>query len=49
MKFHYFGPCPGKIFWATSGKIHYYPSLEKNPSEAHGQRHAQVGLIRDFF
>jgi len=26
------------MFLATSGKIHYWPSPEKNPTDAHGQK-----------
>jgi len=35
MKFHHFYT-PGKIVLATPGKIHYWPSPEKNPFGAHG-------------
>jgi len=34
LKFTTFGP-PGKIFLATSGKIHYWPSPRKTPSDAY--------------
>jgi len=34
MKFYRFCP-PWKIFMATPGKIHYCPSLEKNPFGAY--------------
>jgi len=47
-KFYHFSPHPRKIFLATSGKIHCWPSPGKNASDAHGNRLNQVRLAEEL-